>query len=689
MTSPTTTNEDKDVVEALEEEPPPVDETREKQHRYLISALLRKQERTPSPLVVEEAPDESTMKEKYSKEAPPDSDDGASTTPAPATSTTSTTEESQEQQAAPNSPPPAQISTPAAHTPTSSSKPNITKEKIASPPEAKKRSTPRQNIDSTSRRAMALQHQWEDMFRRLMLYKSQHGDCLVPNRYSNDRQLGAWVSTQRRNFGKGVLAAPRKARLDNMGFVWKTSDPRATPWTQRYDELVEFYKSFGHSIVPILFDANRPLANWVSCQRQEYRYFVEDKPSRMTTERIKLLSKVDFVWDALRHRAPSVAAKILDEKKITDEDREDMMERNERPVSKKNRQEQAPRPKPRPAMDARSRAIEAHREAVEAQRKAVEAQRRAERAQRTLEREEAAEAAAKIGDSIMIHVGEDEEEAAGSNFGSNARNIWGEAPQMDEAARLHHREEASIQHSHILNGAMHLAAGPSATRFFQKRPRPGFSDEEQSQQDQATPQAALSSALDQQDVAGTSRKKKKNNNQTGDQKYSPQAYAEQSPPFAPMPVTSTMVSVPQPRPPNSIFYEQQALSPPRDHTAIYVPHNAHPSMSQQQVALMMAQHQQQSAAAGHAPNRHLMTATSAIAAEQTRHQQHMLRNHHHASLMNSAMAQQQQFNMAMAARNAMFQQQQQQQQHSQGTAAGLGNLDAATILHLQRGGSFR
>jgi hypothetical protein len=42
------------------------------------------------------------------------------------------------------------------------------------------------------------QAKWDDIFGRLLRYKEEHGDCLVPNRFEPDPSLGAWVSTQRR-----------------------------------------------------------------------------------------------------------------------------------------------------------------------------------------------------------------------------------------------------------------------------------------------------------------------------------------------------------------------------------------------------------------------------------------------------------------------------------------------------------
>lgn len=42
------------------------------------------------------------------------------------------------------------------------------------------------------------QAKWDALFGRLLKYKDEFGDCLVPNRYETDPSLGAWVSTQRR-----------------------------------------------------------------------------------------------------------------------------------------------------------------------------------------------------------------------------------------------------------------------------------------------------------------------------------------------------------------------------------------------------------------------------------------------------------------------------------------------------------
>lgn len=165
-----------------------------------------------------------------------------------------------------------------------------------------------------SNRMIALQSQWEERFQRLLAYKKEFGDCLVPNRYSRDRQLGAWVSTQRRNFKAKAfgMTQERISRLEAIGFAWCTREPRSTTWADRYEELRQFHEIYGHSVVPINFTENKALSNWVSSQRQEYKSYIQNKPSRLTPEQIKLLSDIDFVWDALRHRKqPPVPAELL------------------------------------------------------------------------------------------------------------------------------------------------------------------------------------------------------------------------------------------------------------------------------------------------------------------------------------------------------------------------------------------
>ena len=63
---------------------------------------------------------------------------------------------------------------------------------------------------------------WEEMYRRLVAYKTVHKDTNVPRRYDVDPQLGNWVSTQRYRVNK--MKGERKQLLNSIGFAWEGID---------------------------------------------------------------------------------------------------------------------------------------------------------------------------------------------------------------------------------------------------------------------------------------------------------------------------------------------------------------------------------------------------------------------------------------------------------------------------------
>jgi len=159
---------------------------------------------------------------------------------------------------------------------------------------------------------------WDAMYEKLKKFRNQFGHCRVPNRYEPDPSLGAWVSTQRRQYkawngGKSnandISKSTRKPsfpervrRLNKLGFAWVSKNPRHVPWETRYEELCDFQRKYGHCLVPVGYEDNVSLSYWVSTQRQEYKSLIEGLPSKMTQRRLKQLERLGFVWDALRVR---------------------------------------------------------------------------------------------------------------------------------------------------------------------------------------------------------------------------------------------------------------------------------------------------------------------------------------------------------------------------------------------------
>lgn len=149
---------------------------------------------------------------------------------------------------------------------------------------------------------------WDEMFKRLLDFKEVHGHCLVPNRYKEDLQLGAWVSGQRKNYkllqaGSGKttpMTMERARRLMDVGFEWTAKNPRHLMWEVRFAELKDFKNSYGHAQVPIGWEQNVQLANWVSTQRQEYKNLIRNKTSRLNDKRVQMLESLGFAWELQR-----------------------------------------------------------------------------------------------------------------------------------------------------------------------------------------------------------------------------------------------------------------------------------------------------------------------------------------------------------------------------------------------------
>jgi hypothetical protein len=156
------------------------------------------------------------------------------------------------------------------------------------------------NNSNETRSGQKQKTNWSLCFQDLLDFKATHGHCRVPNSYPSNAKLAQWVKRQRyqgklKVGGKcSTLTDERQCRLEGISFVW---DSHTTSWMERWSELYEFRRQFGHSNVPSNFQPNWPLAIWVKCQRRQYKLYRSDKPSNMTIDRVQQLDGLDFKWD--------------------------------------------------------------------------------------------------------------------------------------------------------------------------------------------------------------------------------------------------------------------------------------------------------------------------------------------------------------------------------------------------------
>jgi len=136
---------------------------------------------------------------------------------------------------------------------------------------------------------------WEEMYERLLAYKKEHNDTIVPRRYKKDLQLGAWVTRQRRIYREKSITVERKRLLNYIGFVWDGKAPGTSTatWKEMYERLLAYKKEHNDTRVPHGYKQDPPLGRWVTKQRHTY------KREKMTEERKHLLNSIGFVLGAI------------------------------------------------------------------------------------------------------------------------------------------------------------------------------------------------------------------------------------------------------------------------------------------------------------------------------------------------------------------------------------------------------
>lgn len=167
---------------------------------------------------------------------------------------------------------------------------------------------------------------WENHFKDLLSFKKEFGHYDVPRRYAKNLPLGRWVTQQREDYsiyqseksddadddkteksvpGHMIGLDEKVSRLNDIGFVW---DVLKKNWMDKYSQLLDFKKEFGHANVPRRYPQNVSLGEWVQAQRTQYHKRQEQsqknlknsKVSSKTEEQhqyqIELLEKIGFQW---------------------------------------------------------------------------------------------------------------------------------------------------------------------------------------------------------------------------------------------------------------------------------------------------------------------------------------------------------------------------------------------------------
>ncbi|MDA7659791.1 Helicase associated domain protein [Akkermansiaceae bacterium] len=127
---------------------------------------------------------------------------------------------------------------------------------------------------------------WEINFQKLLAYKEEHGDCLVPQA-GKDKKLGLWIHNLRAR--KQIFDANKIKQLNDLEFIWDVAE---YVWEQRFHELKAYSEKNGHCLVPKSF-SNKKLGLWVSTQR------LRNKKRSLDLIKIEKLNDIGFIWSPL------------------------------------------------------------------------------------------------------------------------------------------------------------------------------------------------------------------------------------------------------------------------------------------------------------------------------------------------------------------------------------------------------
>ena len=156
---------------------------------------------------------------------------------------------------------------------------------------------------------------WQQRYEELKDYQRNHGHCNVPATYEDNPTLAKWVITQRISQRKELLTAEREKKLDDIGFAWRLRGSSAgsssaaaaaaatTPmvrWQQRFEELEAYKRMNGHCNVPVAYEDNPALGQWVATQRTSHR------KETLAAERKLKLDSIGFAWKFKRPVGPSM-----------------------------------------------------------------------------------------------------------------------------------------------------------------------------------------------------------------------------------------------------------------------------------------------------------------------------------------------------------------------------------------------
>jgi len=118
------------------------------------------------------------------------------------------------------------------------------------------------------------------------------------------------ISSTATNTAKNYMTEEKKKALDNLEFLFRndfdktitsinsnknhpllpmlsSAESKNASWHQTFQELISFKKKYNHTNVPQSFPSNPKLGHWVSEQRKQYLYYLQQQEQQQKHEKLK------------------------------------------------------------------------------------------------------------------------------------------------------------------------------------------------------------------------------------------------------------------------------------------------------------------------------------------------------------------------------------------------------------------
>lgn len=145
---------------------------------------------------------------------------------------------------------------------------------------------------------------WSRKYFILKRFKQENGHCNAPRSHKG---LGFWINDMRKAHKNKKLSQVKIDKLTKLGFHWGKGFPDPPTWQDRFQDLKNYYDTFGHCNVHVdsKTELMTDLAKWVVEQRKQGKRLQKMKPSDMTMDQYKQLDALSFKWKVPKRRQQS------------------------------------------------------------------------------------------------------------------------------------------------------------------------------------------------------------------------------------------------------------------------------------------------------------------------------------------------------------------------------------------------